>query len=49
MGNQAQITVCPVCGGTILGDGYSIPLHCESADLPLDCEADGNILLCEKN
>ena len=38
--------VCPVCGGTIVGDGNTIALHCENVDLPLDREADAPVLFC---
>ena len=24
---------CPVCGGTMIGDGYTTPIHCENVDL----------------
>jgi len=39
---------CPVCGGSIIGDGYTIARHCENVDLPLDREVDAPILLCEE-
>ena len=40
-------TSCPICGGTIVGDGYTLPFHCENVDLPEDRECDAPILLCE--
>jgi uncharacterized protein (DUF983 family) len=30
---EAQMSICcPVCGGTMIGDGYTTVLHCENAD-----------------
>lgn len=26
------MTTCSKCGGTMLGDGYTTPFHCEFAD-----------------
>lgn len=40
--------VCPHCGGTLLGDGYTEVVHCEFAE-PDDLdgvEADGNPVYC---
>lgn len=25
--------VCPLCGGRWIGDGYTVPVHCENADI----------------
>lgn len=37
---------CPRCGGSILGDGYTVVLHCENAvDVDL-VEPDADIVLC---
>lgn len=38
------MSTCPNCGGTILGDGYTTPLHCENVDITLssnepDCKS----------
>ena len=38
---------CPVCGGNLIGDGYTTPIHCENVDLPLDVEADSGPHYCE--
>ena len=37
---------CPYCGGDIIGDGYTIVLHCENVDVPLDIEPDADIIYC---
>ena len=37
---------CPDCGGHWVGDGFTIPIHCENAELPLDREADAPPLRC---
>jgi uncharacterized protein (DUF983 family) len=41
--------ICPNCGGTILGDGYTVVQHCEFADYDkyYDKEPDSNTILCE--
>ena len=31
---------CPICGGTMIGDGYTTPIHCENVDLDPWIEAD---------
>jgi len=36
---------CPNCGGTIVGDGYTLPRHCENIE-PMDLEADAPVLYC---
>lgn len=45
--NVQALSGCPYCGGNIEGDGYTIVLHCENADLPLDVEPDAEPVLCE--
>jgi len=40
--------ICKVCGGTIVGDGYTSSLHCEFVDAPLDREPDASILYCQE-
>ncbi len=35
---------CSVCGGHLAGDGYTLPLHCENAELPVDRECDAPVL-----
>lgn len=39
---------CLVCGGTLLGDGYTTVRHCENADVPMDVEPDAPIIYCEE-
>ena len=39
--------VCPVCGGHLEGDGYTIPRHCENVDYPTDAEPDSGPYYCE--
>jgi hypothetical protein len=39
---------CPNCGGTIIGDGYTIIRHCENIiDLPIDVEPDSGPMYCD--
>tara|TARA_R110000765_G_scaffold7963_2_gene25960 strand:- start:2989 stop:3228 length:240 start_codon:yes stop_codon:yes gene_type:complete len=38
---------CNNCGGDMVGDGYTMSLHCEFTDLPLDREADAEPLYCK--
>lgn len=40
--------VCPVCGGTIIGDGFTSVYHCENADSEdTECvEPDASVVLC---
>jgi|LSQX01.2.fsa_nt_gb uncharacterized protein (DUF983 family) len=38
---------CPNCGGTLLGDGFTVVLHCENAELPMDVEPDSDVVLCD--
>jgi len=38
---------CPVCGGHLVGDGYTIPSHCENVDCPMDVEPDSGPYYCE--
>ena len=37
---------CPKCGGTIIGDGYTSPEHCEFAEVDPWVEADAPAVLC---
>jgi hypothetical protein len=37
---------CPNCGGSILGDGVTIALHCERIENAHEFEPDVNILIC---
>lgn len=42
---------CKICGGDIIGDGYTIVLHCENVELDLSNlpEPDSNIIYCKDN
>lgn len=44
------MTGCPVCGGSIIGDGYTMVLHCENAESNdiMDSEPDAPIILCSR-
>ncbi len=39
---------CPVCGGSIIGDGFRTPLHCEYADEETYAhnEPDADLVVC---
>lgn len=37
---------CIFCGGEIVGDGVTTPMHCENVDCPEDLEPDAPVLLC---
>lgn len=41
--------VCSKCGGTIVGNGYTLVFHCEFADdeKVFESEPDANIILCD--
>ena len=40
---------CPICGGSIVGDGFTIVLHCESTKADISCvEPDADIIYCEE-
>jgi len=41
---------CPNCGGDIIGDSYTIVLHCENAedDRIFESEPDAPVILCKK-
>ena len=38
---------CPVCGGHMEGDGYTVPSHCENVEYPMDAEPDSGPYYCE--
>lgn len=40
---------CPVCGGHLVGDGYTMVYHCENVDGPLYIEPDADPIYCELN
>ena len=37
---------CPICGGTMIGDGYTTPIHCENVELDPWIEADFGPIYC---
>jgi hypothetical protein len=39
--------VCPVCGGTIIGDGHTVVRHCEHVDVPMDITPDSDVIFCD--
>ena len=41
---------CPRCGGSLIGDGYSMVVHCEFAedDEIWETEPDAGIILCKE-
>jgi len=39
---------CKNCGGSIIGDGITLALHCENADIEMDREPDAPVKLCER-
>jgi len=43
---EAKDWTCPVCGGSIVGDEYNIPAHCENVEVPMDAEADSGPYYC---
>ena len=40
---------CPRCGGSLIGDGYSLVIHCENAedDRVWEAEPDAPVIYCE--
>ena len=44
--DNGRLYVCKDCGGTMVGDGYTTPMHCEYIDCPEDREADAGPLYC---
>ena len=38
---------CPNCGGAMLGDDYTVPVHCEFADYPDEAEPDSGPYYCD--
>lgn len=40
---------CPRCGGSLIGDGYTTVLHCESTDLETvwNAEPDARPIYCD--
>jgi hypothetical protein len=44
-------SVCPVCGGGIVGDGYAVVRHCENAesDRIWDSEPDAPTIYCKSD
>ena len=48
MNKRTQMDCCPVCGGKLIGDGYTTVVHCENVDMPFDIEPDANPVFCEE-
>lgn len=40
---------CPVCGGEMIGDGYTVVVHCENVHNPMGIEPDAEPIYCELN
>lgn len=38
---------CPECGGSTIGDGYTVAYHCENVDLQPDLEPDSGPHYCD--
>jgi hypothetical protein len=39
---------CPFCGGDLIGDGYTVVLHCENVDISDCCaEPDAGPIYCD--
>jgi DNA polymerase III alpha subunit (gram-positive type) len=38
---------CPKCGANLIGDGITIAVHCEFAELPADIEPDAGPIYCD--
>jgi hypothetical protein len=38
---------CSKCGGDIIGDGYTSPMHCEYAETDVGTECDAEITECD--
>ena len=46
--NDPDLGVCPECGSSIVGDGVTVPRHCECIEVPMDREADAPLLTCRE-
>ena len=42
-----NIDTCSVCGGDLLGDGYTSVVHCENAEVGDDVEIDADVVECD--
>lgn len=41
---------CPVCGGSIIGDGFTSVRHCENTNIDISCvEPDANTIYCKES
>ena len=47
MMDEGRTNCCPKCGGTMIGDNYTMASHCENAELPDGIEADGGPVYCD--
>lgn len=43
---QQVVYVCHNCGGTMTGDGFAAPYHCENVEAPEDAEPDSGPYYC---
>lgn len=41
--------VCPYCGGSLLGDGFTMVVHCESVEDISFFEPDSGPIYCDVN
>lgn len=39
---------CPICGGRIIGDGYTVVRHCENCEEISSYEPDADIVFCKE-
>ncbi|MBF4218379.1 hypothetical protein, partial [Vibrio anguillarum] len=44
--NFTRLLTCP-CGGFLIGDGYTVVLHCPYTEQPLDVAPDSNPIFCD--
>ena len=48
---MSEDLTCKNCGGDMVGDGYTVQVHCETVDLighPKACAPDGEHVYCEE-
>lgn len=43
-----QTKCCPTCGEYLIGDGYSVVLHCPNVDTSSGYAPDSNPVYCEE-
>lgn len=47
MSEVKTLHICPRCGGNMIGDGHTVPQHCENAKVAQDAEADSGPWYCD--